>query len=324
MRTRPFGRTGLEISELVFGGGYVGGILLHADDDTRRAVIARALSAGINWIDTAASYGNGASEEAIGWLLSELPAAERPQISTKFTLVPGSQGEIAAQIERSLEQSLKRLGMERVTLFQLHNPLGEGHLPLDPVLRTGGVCDVLDRLKERGVIAAAGFTALGDPAACHQLVRSGRMQSAQVYYNLLNPSAGHAVPAGWPTTNFGRLIDACNDAGVAVMNIRTFAGGVLASREPHGREVPITANAGLAIEQARAGLVGKALGKRFGSPAQTAVRFGLSHPGVSCVVIGLAEPGHLEQALAAADMGALPEAALAAVRPLWQDCFGER
>ena len=96
MRTRPFGRTGLEISELVFGGGYVGGILLHADDDTRRAVLGRALTAGINWIDTAASYGNGASEEAIGWLLSELPAADRPHISTKFTLVPGTQGEIAA------------------------------------------------------------------------------------------------------------------------------------------------------------------------------------------------------------------------------------
>jgi len=316
MRTRPFGRTGLEVSEIVFGGGYVGGILLHADDDTRRAVIRRAVEAGINWIDTAASYGDGRSEQALGWLLAELPAERRPHVSTKFSVAPGSQGEVAAQIERSLEQSLRRLRLERVTLYQLHNRIGEDDLPLDMVLRSGGVCDVLDRLKDRGVIAAAGFTALGDPAACLELATSGRMQSAQVYYNLLNPSAGHPVPEDWPTTDFRRLIDVCAEADVAVMNIRTFAGGVLASPERHGREVPVTPNAAFETEQRRAEMVRASLGEAYGSPARTAVRFGLANPGVSCVVIGLAEPAHLEEALAAAEMGPLPDTAIAAVRAL--------
>ena len=59
MKLRRFGRTGIDISELVFGGGFVGGILIHADDDTRREAIRRALAGGINWIDTAPSYGQG-------------------------------------------------------------------------------------------------------------------------------------------------------------------------------------------------------------------------------------------------------------------------
>jgi aryl-alcohol dehydrogenase-like predicted oxidoreductase len=58
MRYRTFGRTGLQVSELVFGGGWVGGVLIHQDDQTKLATLRRALDAGINWIDTAPSYGN--------------------------------------------------------------------------------------------------------------------------------------------------------------------------------------------------------------------------------------------------------------------------
>ena len=58
--------------------GYVGGVFLHADDDERRAVLRTAIDSGINWIDTAPSYGDGQSETAIGWLLRELEAHERP------------------------------------------------------------------------------------------------------------------------------------------------------------------------------------------------------------------------------------------------------
>ena len=59
MRYRPFGRTGLEVSELVFGGGWVGGLLIHQDEASKLNATRRALDAGINWIDTAPSYGAG-------------------------------------------------------------------------------------------------------------------------------------------------------------------------------------------------------------------------------------------------------------------------
>ena len=69
MKAREFGRTGLEVSELVLGGGAVGGILVHAGGDAKLEALRRALAAGINWIDTAPSYGQGRSETALGWLL---------------------------------------------------------------------------------------------------------------------------------------------------------------------------------------------------------------------------------------------------------------
>ena len=95
MRYRPFGRTGLQVSELVFGGGWVGGILIHQDDDTKRAAIERALEAGINWIDTAPSYGDGQSEQALGWLLQEV--AKKPYLSTKVRLDLGRLDDIRAR-----------------------------------------------------------------------------------------------------------------------------------------------------------------------------------------------------------------------------------
>jgi len=82
MKYRTFGRTGIKVSEIIFGGGNVGGIIIHKDDATKREAIRRALTGGINWIDTAAQYGNGKSEEALGWLIPESGAT--PYLSTKL------------------------------------------------------------------------------------------------------------------------------------------------------------------------------------------------------------------------------------------------
>ncbi|HEX6111691.1 MAG TPA: aldo/keto reductase, partial [Geminicoccaceae bacterium] len=122
MRYRPFGRTGLQVSELVFGGGWVGGILIHQDDATKSAAIERALDAGINWIDTAPSYGDGESERALGWLLQDV--ADRPYLSTKVRLDLSRLDDITGQVRRSIEESLSRLRCDSVELLQLHNPIG--------------------------------------------------------------------------------------------------------------------------------------------------------------------------------------------------------
>jgi aryl-alcohol dehydrogenase-like predicted oxidoreductase len=63
MKHRTFGRSGIKVSEVVFGGGAVGGILVHQDDATKREAIRRAIAGGINWIDTAAQYGNGSRKK---------------------------------------------------------------------------------------------------------------------------------------------------------------------------------------------------------------------------------------------------------------------
>jgi len=313
MKYRTFGRTGLRVSEIVFGGGRVGGLLLFQDDDTKRAAIRRALDGGVNWIDTAPAYGNGESETALGWLLAEL--AETPYVSTKVGLDTGRLDDIPGQIERSLHESLSRLRRPSVDLLQLHNSIapqpGGRAVTVDHVLGDGGVADGLDRMRAQGLTRFIGITTLGDAACCRQVIDSGRFDSAQVYYNLINPSAGRAVAAGWSGQDFGGVIAACRANDVAVMDIRVLAAGVLATDRRTGRESPIAAGSSIEAEERRAKAVFAAVGHDHGTRAQTAIRFALANSRIACVIVGLAELSHLEEALGAAEMGPLPDPALA-------------
>jgi D-threo-aldose 1-dehydrogenase len=323
MRYRTFGRTGLEVSELVFGGGWVGGVLIHQDDATKLATLRRALEAGINWIDTAPSYGNTQSEQALGWLLQEVDGD--PHLSTKVLLDTARLDDIAGQVERSVHASLQRLRRESVDVLLLHNqvePAARGNaVGVEDVLRTGGAADALERMRSQGLTRHIGFTALGDAASCRRVVDSGRFDAAQVYYNLLNPSAARSMPGHWSGQDFDGLIGACKQQGTAVMVIRVFAAGVLASDVRHGREVVVTQAADLPAEERRARAAFAALGNAYGTRAQTALRFVLSNADVACAIIGLAEPAHLEEALAAAAMGPLPRPALDALEPVYATDF---
>ncbi|MGH6918231.1 MAG: aldo/keto reductase, partial [Geminicoccaceae bacterium] len=269
--------------------------------------------------------GDGRSEEALGWLLREVE--ERPYLSTKVRLDLSRLDDIRAQVEASLEQSLKRLRCDSVELFQLHNPIGPQtsgeRIGVDRVLGKGGVADALDRVREQGLTRFTGITAFGEAAACREVIASGRFDSAQIYYNMLNPSAGQDMPPAWRGHDLHGLIAACKARGVAVMNIRVLAAGVLASDVRHGREAVIMPEADLPSEERRARAVVRRLGERHGTRAQSAIRFALANPEISCVVVGLAELGHLEEALAAAEMGPLPDDALAALREVYASGFGE-
>ncbi len=324
MNFRTFGRTELQVSSLVFGGGWVGGVLIHQDDATKLRTLRRAIDAGINWIDTAPSYGKGQSEKALGWLLKEIEAT--PHLSTKVMLDTSKLDDIAGQVERSVYESLERLDRDSVDLLQLHNPIehaaGGNAVAVSDVLDPDGAADALESMRSQGLTAHIGITALGDAASCRQVIDSGRFDTAQVYYNLLNPSAGRHMPPRWQGHDFGHLLTACSEQRMGVMAIRVLAAGVIASDERHGREVVITRDAELEVEERRAHAVFAALGERYGTRAQTALRFVLANANISCAVIGLAEPAHLEEALAGADKGALPTEAIKQLDQLYADNFG--
>ena len=323
MKLRRFGRTDIEISELVFGGGFVGGILIDADDDTRREAIRCALDGGINWIDTAPSYGQGQSETALGWLLAELD--EQPYLSTKVGLDLSRLDDIPGHIERSLEQSLTRLGRDSVDLLQLHNPLGPAAdaatLNVEDVLKEQGVADALEGLKRQGLIRFLGITALGDGAACRQVIDSGRFDTAQVYYNLLNPSAGRKMPERWSGHSFDGIIDACRRQDMGIMAIRILAAGVLATDTRTGREIPVSTETHVEEEEQRTRAVFAALGDSYGTRAQTAIRFAIANTDVSGAIVGLASLAHLDEALAGAASGPLPEEAMAVLESVYASGF---
>lgn len=326
MKRRRFGRSGIEISEVVFGGGAVGGILVQKDDATKREAIRRALAGGINWIDTAAQYGNGKSEEALGWLLPE--AGATPYLSTKFNLDVENLGDIPARIEESLAGSLARLKRPSVDLLQLHNRIGSKPggrvMTVEQILGRNGVADGLDRLRDKGLIRRMGITAIGEAASVREVIASGRFDSAQVYYNLLNPSAARAMPGAWTGHDFSGVIATCRKHDVGVLAIRIFAAGVIASDQRTGRESVLTANTSVAEDERKSRAVFDAIGAGHGTRGQVALRFALSNPDVSAAIIGSAELHHVDEAIAAAAMGPLPADVLARLDALYASDFRSR
>lgn len=317
MKYRPFGTTGLEVSEIVFGGGAVGGLLINSDDDSRLKAFRLAMEAGINWIDTAPAYGSGISEQVIGTLLKETGAT--PHVSTKVT-IDTRNPDILGQIEASLTASLERLGCEQLTLLQLHNPIASQTdkrvIGIGEVLKPHGILDCMAQLQHQGLIQHFGITALGENTALTKVIKSNRLASAQVYFNLLNPSAALTPPPSWPCYNFTGIVDTCFEHGVAPMNIRVLSAGVIATHERHGRERPLTAGDTVESETQKATHLFSIIGNEE-PRAQTAIRFALAQPRIACVVVGLAEIEHLELAIAAADKGPLSPEELATIQEAW-------
>jgi L-galactose dehydrogenase/L-glyceraldehyde 3-phosphate reductase len=326
MRKTYFGRTGLEISELAFGGGVTGGILINADEATRYNALRRAVSSGVNWIDTAPIYGNGASEETIGRHLQSL--VPQPYVSTKVRLEADDLDDIPGAIERSLEQSLKRLQSDWVAVLQLHNHIGHGvdeRIALSPmdVLKSGGVADAFDRLKEQRMIHACGMTAAGDTLACLEVINSGRFDTAQIYYNAINPSAAwRRVPPGWRGgQDFCGLLAACFHQNMGVFNIRALAGGVLGSSVRPQRLFVMTTDTDLDNEMQCAAAVRGALGDVYGTPAQAALRFVLGNRDIGSRVVGISSLEQLSEAVDAVSLGPLPSAAVSKLDALWANEF---
>ena len=124
MRKNLLGRTGLLVSEIAFGGGVTGGILIKGDETDAVRALNRALAVGINWIDTAALYGNGASEATIGRHIDALEP--QPYVSTKVRIERDEMHDIRARSSAAWSRASSGCNLDSVALFQLHNQLGDG------------------------------------------------------------------------------------------------------------------------------------------------------------------------------------------------------
>ena len=328
MEQRTLGRTGLRVSALGFGCGDVGGLIVRGTPAERERAVARAHEAGINYFDTAASYGNGESERNLGVTLRSLGL--QPIVGTKFRLDPAER-DTAGAIGRALDASLQRLGMDRVDLLQLHNLIvredgapapGRG-LPASRVL--GEVVPALEGLRRQGKIRHAGITALGDAGAVLAVIDAGVFDTAQVCLNLLNPSAARPVPAGFPAQDFRQLVERARQRGVGVINIRVLAGGALSGvMDRHALAMPSVApiasgpDYAADVEQARR--LRAVVDKGYAADlVEASIRCSLASPGVSTVLVGYSTQAQLDAAIAAVERGPLPPAALDLLAGLWAD-----
>jgi aryl-alcohol dehydrogenase-like predicted oxidoreductase len=178
------------------------------------------------------------------------------------------------------------------------------------------VVPAFERLRQEGKIGFLGMTAIGDTAALRQVIDARAFDSAQVVYNMLNPSAAEALPANYPAQDYGRLFDATQAAGVGVVGIRVLAGGALSgSSERHPIAGPAPEPIGSALrydaDVDRARRLIPLVEEGFAlSLTEAATRFALSHPAMGPILVGMATPQQFEDALAAVEKGPLPRAAL--------------
>lgn len=330
MELRKLGRSGLEVSALGFGCGAVGGLMVRGAPTDQERAVARALDEGVTYFDTAAAYGDGASERNLGRVLRSVNA-KQAIVGTKVRLRAHDLDRIAAAIAESLDGSLQRLGRDRVDILYLHNPIaaetnGEA-IGVAQVLEQ--VAPAIDRLVRAGKVRVAGFTAVGDTQALQAVTASGRFCAAQVVYNLLNPSAAGPLPVRYPAQDYGRLLDHAQAAGVGTVGIRVLAGGALsgaAERHPiaSAAPTPIGSAARYDADLARGQRLLPLVAEGFAATlAEAATRFALSHPAMSTILVGTATPDQLEQALGAVRKGPLPKVALERIAALQREFAGD-
>lgn len=325
MEYRTLGRTGLKVSVLGFGCGDVGGLIVRGSPAERERAVARAIDLGINYFDTAPSYGTGLSEAHLGAALKALRADVH--VGTKVRIAAEETNDIAGAVARSLDASLRRLGRDRVDLLQLHNSVRGA--------RSGsalGAADVLEqvvpavhRLRDQGKVRFVGMTANGDTEALHRVVDSGAVDTAQVFFNLLDPSAWVEVPRGFPGQDFRRLLAHTRAQRMGVIVVRVLAGGALsgtAARHPlaHQAVAPIATGPDFGADVARAQRLQPLVDAGdAASLVEAALRFPLSAEAVSTVLLGYSTLEQLEYAAASIAKGPLPPAGLERLSTMWAE-----
>ena len=234
MRQVPLGRTGLRVSEMIFGGAPIGGLFAPVGDEQAAAALAAAWAAGIRAFDTAPHYGVGRSEQRIGRFLAGRPRAE-VVLSTKVgrRLVPAA-GDVEGaggfdgtpQLARvrdysrdgvlaTLEGSMRRLGTDRIDIAFIHDPDDHAAQALD------GAYAALDRLRSEGTIRAVGVGGNQAPLL-EWFVERADLDCVLVAgrYSLLDTAAADS------------LFPACQRRGVPVLAAGVFNSGILADPRP--------------------------------------------------------------------------------------------
>ena len=333
MKYRTLGRTGAEVSEIIFACGETPGLMCGDDLELMTTLVDRAIKSGINWFDTAARAANGKAETNLGKILKSL--GHKPMISTKVHINPSDTKDIPGQIEKALRDSLERLQIDKVECYQLGNWI-EGHstehaLKTEDILGRVGAIASIEKMRDQGLAKWIGITALGDNGLCKRLIESGRIDTAQIFFNMINPSAAHPVPrrsllatqkAPTRGQEFTGLLETCIEKNVGVITIRTLAGGAIVGDMKDYSARIVTKDTDVEDVERKAVRVRELIGTRAGNYAQAAVRFALSFPGIHTIDYTANMIPHLDEGVDAVNMGPLDPALLSELDHLYKSDFG--
>lgn len=262
MEFRTLGRTGLRVSAIGFGGAPAGipnyverwDPSGDAEAASLRAAIEHALDLGINYFDTAPSYGDGISEEIFGRALA--------QHRGRFVLATKVGARDPEGIRASVEASLRRLQVDCLDVIQFHGGWYSDE-EAERILAGDGL-EALERLRDGGKVRFLGFTAEGPTGGASRMIASGRFDLLQVRYNLMY---GHTCDF----VNEAGLIREARAQGMGVLTMRTLTSGILQKLlTAHMPEVPHKAVDSLALN------------------------YVLSNPFIDCALVGMRRPEEVD------------------------------
>ena len=300
LRTSPLGRTGLDITRVGFGAWAIGGGGWEfgwgpQQDDESIAAIHRALELGVNWIDTAAAYGFGRSEEIVGRALRGLP--ERPYVFTKSSLLDDGTRHVQHVLKRDsilreAEGSLRRLGVDAIDLYQIHWPNP------DEDIEEGWAA--MATLKERGLVRHIGVSNF-DVSQLRRIQSIAPVETLQPPYSLIDRAAETDVLPFAEREGIGVIVYSPMGSGL-------LTGGITRERiaampdddwrktDPRFTEPQLSRHLALAARL-------RAVAGRHGvSPGAVAVAWTLRNPAVDGAITGFRRPDQVDPIVAAAGL----------------------
>jgi aryl-alcohol dehydrogenase-like predicted oxidoreductase len=311
MKYRTLGRTDLKVSEIGFGAWAVGGSWGEQKESDSIDAMHRALDRGVNFIDTAAVYGDGRSERIIAKVLKE--RKERIFVATKTPPAPGpwppmpyckdDERYSETTIRRNVEERLRNLQIDCIDILQLHTWTRAWNRNPRPL-------DVLKKLQTEGKLRFIGLsTPEHDQNALIDLMRRGYLDTVQVIYNIFEQEpAAEFFPVALES-NVGVIVRMAFDEGV-------LAGKYSKSMKFQPDDFRNLYFAGDRLERAvnRAEKVRKEIEGTAWTLPQAALKFTLAHPAVGTVLMGIRNVRQAEENTAVSDLPDLPEELLRRLR----------
>jgi aryl-alcohol dehydrogenase-like predicted oxidoreductase len=303
VETRALGKTDLALTPLGFGAWAIGGGDWRfgwgpQDDAASIAAIRRAVERGVNWIDTAAAYGLGHSEEVVARALAGIPASERPYVFTKCALVPAENGEMvesleAASLRKECEASLRRLRVEAIDLYQIH-------WPTDRIEEIDVGWATLAELQREGKVRWIGVSNF----SVEEMDRARQIEaiaSLQPPYSLLRREIEDGV------------LPYCREYGIGVIVYSPMQSGLLSGAMTNERAAQLPANDWrsrhpLFKEPKLSRVLAfvdrlREIGARHGaSPGEVAIAWTLRNPVVTGAIVGARSPEQVDGWIGAADL----------------------
>jgi aryl-alcohol dehydrogenase-like predicted oxidoreductase len=299
MKTRQFGNTDMHITPIGFGtwalggGGWAFG-WGPQDDEQSIAAIHRALDLGINWIDTAAVYGLGHSEEIVARALKD--RSERPYVFTKCSRVWDENGEIrsslkAQSIRRECEDSLRRLQVDVIDLYQVHWPMPESELEEG--------WETMAQLKDEGKVRYIGACNF-NVEQMRRVMRIAPISTLQPPYSLVKPEVEEEI------------LPFCQEQEIGVIVYSPMMSGLLSGsmtreriaklpdddwrkRNPEFQEPRLSRNLALVEQLQEIGYM------HSRSPGEVAIAWTLHNPAVTAAIVGARRPEQVDNIIGAAE-----------------------